>query len=200
MGNIENVIVKRAGATVVVRCPARWKVALGDSIAVQGVCSTVAAIDVGVYSTDAPIKEKCLTFMYMPETLDCTTIRRWKVGMPAHLEQSLRLSDRLDGHMVQGHVDTVGTVAAIKKEGNSMVLTVKPAALGELRYAASKGSVALEGVSLTITSVTTTNFAVKLVPYTWMHTTFRDLKVGHKVNIEWDVVAKYVEQLRKFAV
>lgn len=189
LGVVEKLRVNSKSAVVVVRRPSRWRVKVGDSIAVQGVCSTVSALSA-----------KSFTFNYMPETLKLTTIRHWKVGGQVQLEQSLRWGDRLDGHLVFGHVDTVGVVKSIKKEGNSFVLTVTPVARGDLRLAAKKGSVAIDGVSLTITAVTKNNFSVSLVPYTWEHTTLRGLKVGDRVNIEWDMVAKYVAQLRKFAV
>jgi len=185
MGKLEKVTVGATGAEVVVRRPAGWKLRKGDSISVQGICSTVAA-----FTTTT------ISFTYMPETVERTSVETWKKGMEMHLEQSLTLRDRLDGHMVMGHVDTTGRVESLVQEGNSMVVTITPA--GDVRYAAAKGSVALDGVSLTITGVTKKHFSVKLVPFTWEHTRFQGLRVGDEINIEWDMVAKYLEQLRKY--
>jgi riboflavin synthase len=185
IGKLEKNSVDSSGAQIVVRRPAGWKLRKGDSIAVNGVCSTVASLTVSAVS-----------FTYMPETLERTTVRGWKKGGQVHLEQSLTLRDRLDGHMVMGHVDTTGCVESLAKEGNSTVVTIAPASR-DLRFAAEKGSVALDGVSLTIAGVTKKNFKVKVVPFTWEYTRFHALQVGDEVNIEWDMVAKYIEQMRK---
>ncbi len=184
LGTIQKMSVTKKGAEVTVTRPTRFALRLGDSIAIHGVCSTVKKYT-----------KSTMTFEYMPETLERTTVPLWKKGHAVHLEQSVTLKDRLDGHMVMGHVDTTGIVQSLTPEGNSVVVTIKPKNKTELRFAAVKGSVALNGVSLTITHSNNTQLAVKLVPFTMGHTTFGTTKVGDMVNIEWDAIAKYVSHL-----
>lgn len=160
------------------------KVKIGDSIAVNGVCSTVVKTG------------KTFVFQYMPETLARTTIGEIKAGEKVNLEQSLRVSDRLDGHIVLGHVDTVGKLAAIKVEGNSKIFTVEPREPKKfMKFVAEKGSVALDGVSLTATKVKPLGFEVKVIPYTLKYTAFGEKKIGSVINIEFDILAKYLERL-----
>ncbi len=171
------------GATLLVANPG-LRAKLGDSITVNGVCSTVATISKG------------LGFQYMPETLSRSTVGNLKVGDVVNLEQSLKAADRLDGHIVMGHVDTVGQVSAIVDEGNSKVFTIKPREPEQfMKFLAEKGSVSVDGVSLTIASVSKNSFVVKLVPYTWEHTAFQYKKIGSQVNLEFDILAKYIERL-----
>lgn len=162
----------------------KLRVKAGDSIAINGICSTVVKAG------------KTLVFQYMPETLERSTIGELKAGEIVNLEPSLRASDRLDGHIVLGHVDTIGKVTAIKTEGNSKVLTIKPRESKKfMRLVAEKGSVAIDGVSLTVTKVKSLGFEVKLIPYTLENTAFKDRKVGSLVNIEFDILAKYLARL-----
>ena len=174
-----------AGMMLFVSKP-KLSVKKGDSIAVNGVCSTVV-------TTSA-----VLGFQYMPETLACSAVGELKAGEIVNLEPSLRASDRLDGHIVLGHVDTVGKVSAITVEGNSKVFTIEPREPKKfMKFLAEKGSVALDGVSLTITKVKPLGFEVKLIPYTLANTGFGDRKVGSLINIEFDILAKYLERLCK---
>ena len=160
-------------------------VAIGDSIAVAGCCLTVVAI--------AP---PLLEFDVSDETLRCTV--GFDVDHPVNLEKALRLSDRLGGHLVAGHVDGVGTVAACAPvadaQGNRRLDIDAPAALA--RYVAPKGSIAVDGVSLTTNAVAGTRFTVNLIPHTLAVTTLGRLAEGARVNLEVDVVARYVERLR----
>ncbi len=163
----------------------KLRVKAGDSIAVNGVCSTVVK------------GGKTLIFQYMPETLERTTICNIKSGERVNLEESLRLSDRLDGHIVLGHVDTVGEIVEIKSEGNSKIFKIEPRELKRfMKFVAEKGSVTLDGVSLTVVGLGTKYFTVKLIPYTVEHTAFGEKSVGSKVNIEFDILAKYLERLK----
>ena len=147
-------------------------VAIGDSIAVSGVCLTVIAI----------------------ETLSRTSLGALGNGARVNLEKALRLADRLGGHLMAGHVDGLGRVVAIEPDARSQRWTFElPAELA--RYAAPKGSIAIDGVSLTINEVDNRRFGVKLIPHTVEVTTFGDRKVGDAVNIEVDLVARYVERL-----
>lgn len=157
-------------------------VGLGDSIAVSGCCLTVVAIE-----GDA------LVFEAGPETLARTTLGRLAVGSRVNLERSLRWSDRLGGHLVTGHVDGIGTLAARHDEGEwSTCWFHVPEGLA--RQMASKGSVAVDGVSLTLVDVDVQRFSVALIPHTLAATTLGALAVGDAVNLETDLLAKYVER------
>ncbi|MDO8483173.1 MAG: riboflavin synthase [bacterium] len=174
-----------AGMTLSISNP-KLSVRKGDSIAMNGVCSTV--VETGAV----------LGFQYMPETLARSAIGELRVGEIVNLEESLRASDRLDGHVVLGHVDTVGKVSAIKVEGNSKVFSIKPREPKKfMKFIADKGSVSLDGVSLTVTKVRPLYFEVKLIPYTLENTGFGGKKVGSLINIEFDILAKYLERLCK---
>jgi riboflavin synthase len=161
-------------------------VGLGDSICVSGVCLTVVAIDAGV-----------LAFDVSTETLSRTSLGARAAGDAVNLEKSLRLSDRLGGHLVSGHVDGVGAVVSIVDDARAQRWTFRaPAAL--MRYVASKGSIAVDGVSLTVNEVGGDTFGVALIPHTVAVTTFRARRVDDAVNLEVDPVARYVERLMQF--
>jgi riboflavin synthase len=154
---------------------------LGASIAVNGACLTVVAKAKGAFTVDVS-----------PETLRRTNLDRLKVGSLVNLEQPMRLQERLGGHLVTGHVDGVGTVAAIKKEGDFTVFAFRvPAALGALFV--SKGSVAVDGISLTVNDCRSGRFSTAIIPFTLQHTNLRARRVGDKVNIETDLIGKYVQ-------
>jgi len=156
-------------------------VALGDSIAIQGVCHTVVAKDASGFEVDTS-----------RATLDVTT--GLDPGRAVNLEKSLRLADRLGGHLVQGHVDGVGTVVAFEELGGSWRLAIDaPAPLA--RYIARKGSIAVDGVSLTVNSVEGSRFEVNIIPHTLAVTTFGNLRSGERVNLEIDLFARYVERV-----
>jgi len=158
-------------------------VQLGESIAVSGVCLTVVDFDATGFSADVS-----------NETLACTTLGALRDGAPVNLERALRASDRLGGHLVSGHVDGVGRVASIEPDARSQRWRIAaPAALQ--RYFAAKGSVCVDGVSLTINGVDPEGFDVNLVPHTVAHTAFASVGVGASVNIEVDVLARYIERM-----
>lgn len=165
--------------------PKGWKIEAGNSISVNGVCSTVKGSDSN------------LIFEYMPETLVKSDLGSLRIGKIVNLEQSLRLSDTLDGHIVTGHVDCVGTIKSIIPEGNSLIFTIN---IPETKLLAKKGSVCVDGISLTIVNVETNCFTVKIIPYTMEHTNFQDKKKGDTVNVEFDILAKYVERILKESV
>ncbi|MCQ4164362.1 riboflavin synthase [Tahibacter harae] len=158
-------------------------VRLGDSIAVDGVCLTAVALDGASFAADVS-----------RETLNCTTLGAWAAGRRVNLEKALRLADRLGGHLVSGHVDGVGEVVSVLPEARSLrwVFAV-PAALA--RYIAAKGSIAVNGVSLTVNEVDGRRFGVNLIPHTLEKTGFGDCAVGSAVNIEVDLMARYAERL-----
>ena len=157
------------------------EVELGDSIAIQGICHTVVDRDLRGFEVDTS-----------RATLDVTA--GLESGREVNLEKSLRLSDRIDGHLVSGHVDGVGDVTACDDLGGSVRLEVAaPAALA--RYIARKGSVAVDGVSLTVNAVEGAHFEVNIIPHTREVTTIRNLAVGARVNLEVDMLARYVERM-----
>jgi len=159
-------------------------VAIGDSICVSGVCLTAIALDGAQFAADVSV-----------ETLSCTTLGTLKIGNGVNLEKPLRLADRLGGHLVAGHVDGVGKVIAVAPDGRSQRWTFElPDALA--RYVAAKGSICIDGVSLTVNEVGHNRFGVNLIPHTIDVTTFRDKRAGDAVNIEVDLIARYVERLR----
>jgi len=158
-------------------------VAIGDSVCVSGVCLTAVAIDASTFAADVSI-----------ETLSCTTLGMLKSGDCVNLEKSLRLADRLGGHLVSGHVDGVGQVVAVEPDARSQRWAFEvPSALS--RYIAAKGSVCIDGVSLTVNEVAANRFGVNLIPHTIGATTFQHKRVGDAVNIEVDLIARYVERL-----
>jgi riboflavin synthase len=163
-------------------------VATGDSIAVAGCCLTVV-------ENVPPV----LAFDVSGETLRCTT--GFDVGARVNLEKSLRLADRLGGHLMSGHVDGVGVVAAfaaVAGDAHDSWLLAIDAPVALARYVAAKGSVAVDGVSLTSNAIDRTRFTVNLIPHTLAVTTLSQLAVGTRVNLEVDMIARYVERLRAY--
>ena len=156
----------------------------GDSIAVDGVCLTATAIDRESFEADV-----------MHETLRSSTLADLRAGARVNLELALRAADRLGGHIMQGHVDGVGTVAALREDGFARVLTVRAAAPALLRYVVHKGSISVGGVSLTVARIDEEGFDVSLIPETLRQTTLGSAIPGTRVNLEVDVLAKYVEKL-----
>jgi riboflavin synthase len=156
---------------------------LGDSVAVDGVCLTITELIPPSFSVEASA-----------ETMRRTTLEAKKPHEKVNLERALRLSDRLGGHLVTGHVDEVGTIASIVPEGSSQKITITVGAKTN-RYVVEKGSVAVDGVSLTVNEVRDNSFSVNIIPYTASQTTLIDKRQGDKVNIEADILGKYLERL-----
>jgi riboflavin synthase len=158
-------------------------VQLGESIAVNGVCLTVVEFDASHFQADAST-----------ETLSLTTLGQLRVGAPLNLERAMRPTDRLGGHLVSGHVDGLGKVLSIHDDARAQRWRfAAPGAL--LRYIAKKGSICVDGVSLTVNEVDEQGFEVALIPHTVSHTAFSSTGVGDAVNLEIDLVARYVERL-----
>ena len=158
-------------------------VQLGESIAVNGVCLTVVEFDAASFAADAS-----------NETLSLTTLGALQVGALVNLERAMRPTDRLGGHLVSGHVDGLGRVLSIVEDARAQRWRfAAPAAL--LRYVAKKGSICVDGVSLTVNEVDAEGFEVALIPHTVAHTAFAQTKAGDAVNLEIDLVARYVERL-----
>ena len=185
-GIIEEVgaLERLAGGEIAIRAKKVLEdVALGDSIAVNGICLTVTRFDAAHFTADV-----------MPETIRRTSLAELRRGSRVNLERALTLKSRLGGHIVSGHIDGAGTIAAMKEEGNAILLTVRASA-DILRYIVEKGSVALDGISLTVASVSAADFTVSLIPHTREITNLREKSVGSRLNIETDILGKYVEKL-----
>jgi riboflavin synthase len=156
---------------------------LGDSIAVNGTCLTVVEMDHSGFSVDLA-----------PETLRRTGFGQMAAGDTVNLERPLALKDRLGGHIVQGHIDGTGRITSMKPESECIMFTIRcPKKL--MPYIVSKGFVAVDGISLTVVKRNTASFTISVIPYTLEHTNLKGKVLGNKVNLEVDIVAKYVETL-----
>jgi riboflavin synthase len=185
IGRIESLQSGEDGARVRIATRLAAEITEGDSVAVNGVCLTATAIDAGGFETEA-----------MNQTLTVTALGGLVSGDEVNLELAMKASDRLGGHIVQGHADGVGTVASIEEDGFARRLRV---GLGPelIRYVVEKGSIALNGVSLTVSALGEDWAEVSLIPETLERTTLGEAEAGGKLNVECDVVAKYVERLMK---
>src|SRR3989338_8039507 len=161
-----------------------WSLKPGDSISINGVCSTVRSIEDGGL------------FEYMPESLLRSNLSDLQIGDSVNMERSLLVSDRLDGHIVQGHIDTTGVIRSVIGEGNSVIFKISVKHHERfMKFLAPKGAVAVDGISLTVVDVEEDWFTVKIIPYTLEHTNLGKKESGSWVNIEFDVMAKYLERL-----
>ena len=157
--------------------------AIGDSICIDGVCQTVVVLKGNRFVVES-----------VEETMRLTTLSALRTGDRVNLERPLKASDRLGGHMVLGHVDGVGVIRRLEASGGSWILQVEVPALLR-RYIAPKGSIAVDGISLTVVTSTAEGFTISLIPHTFEHTNLKQRKRGDRVNIEVDVVARYLERL-----
>ncbi|RJQ28643.1 riboflavin synthase [Candidatus Parcubacteria bacterium] len=172
--------------TISVKTPKGFHARRGDSVSINGVCSTVVGGSRGT-----------IKFEYMPETLRRTNLGELKVGETVNLERSLTPNSLLGGHFVSGHIDTVGRIRRVSREGDSKTLEIAvPKTFFPL--VAPKGSVAVEGVSLTVVEKSKDGFSVALIPYTLSHTNLSTKRVGGDVNLEFDIFAKYLKEMLKF--
>ncbi|WP_129126988.1 riboflavin synthase [Geomonas oryzae] len=159
------------------------EIRIGDSIAINGACLTVVRKGGGA-----------VTFDVSPETIDRTAFKNLKSGSPVNMERAMRLSDRLDGHLVSGHVDCVATVVERREVAGNIVFGFRfPAEFA--KYIAAKGSVAIDGISLTVNSVGPDSFSVNIIPHTASKTTLLQKRAGDEVNIETDLLCRYLERL-----
>lgn len=157
----------------------------GDSINVNGACLTVVHKTTDTLAIDV-----------VPETLRRTNLGDLKPGDPVDLERALALSDRLGGHMVQGHVEATGRITSITSEREALMIRIE-ASPQIMRYVVAKGFIALDGISLTVVDCDASSFSVTVIPFTQQHTVLGSRKVGDRVNLETDIVARYVERLLK---
>ena len=183
LGTVATVNTTADGARLTVRTRLAAELAEGDSIAVNGVCLTAVGLEADAFSADV-----------MNETLERSSLGAAGDGAPVNLELALRADGRLGGHIMQGHVDGVGIVAAVREDGLARWVTVA-ADVGVLRYVVEKGSIAIDGVSLTVAAVDQEGFSVSLIPETLARTTLGARAPGDRVNLEVDIMAKYAEKL-----
>lgn len=178
-GIIETVQKIRAVSTgkLEVSVPGDWQLADGESLAVNGACLTVTGFKPGL-----------AVFAMSPETVERTTLRQLKAGAPVNLERALAVGARLGGHFVTGHVDGAARLLGARQAGNSWILEVEKT---EGAVMVEKGSVALDGVSLTVYGVSAASFKASVIPHTWENTTLKALKPGSLLNIEYDILGKY---------
>ncbi|MGA9874302.1 MAG: riboflavin synthase [Solirubrobacteraceae bacterium] len=183
LGSVSSVERDADGATLEISTSLADELSVGDSVAVNGVCLTATVVDDGGFRAQA-----------MRETLRRSSLEGLQAGSPVNLELALRADGRLGGHIVQGHVDGTGTVEGIREEGFARVLSIEvPHEL--TGYLVGKGSVAVDGVSLTVSELRDDGFSVSLIPETLTRTNLGGVQTGDRVNIEVDILAKHVEKL-----
>jgi riboflavin synthase len=183
VGDVVAVDVSASGCRLQIATPLAAQLAAGDSLAVNGVCLTTVAPTAGVFTADVS-----------PETRRVTTVGDWTPGRRVNLERPLRADARLGGHFVLGHVDAVTTLLSVRADADCYWLEFAlPSAIAPLLI--PKGSVSLDGISLTVASLGAESFGVQIVPHTWTHTALSTLTPGTAVNIEADVLGKYVARL-----
>jgi riboflavin synthase len=183
LGTVRAISAANGGARIQVSAPLASELEPGDSVLVNGVCLTASEVNGGLFEADLA-----------PETIHRSALGHLADGDRVNLELPLRLQDRLGGHLVQGHVDAVAEIRSVSRDGRALDLRLEaPPSL--LRYVVEKGSVTLDGVSLTVTEVDERSFGVTLIPETLERTSLKDARPGRRVNLEVDLIAKYVEKL-----
>ena len=185
-GRVENFLRRgEAGLLAVETALPMVEIAIGDSVAVNGACLTVTQKG-----------SRVVTFDVSPESIVRTTIGRLNCGNRVNLERALRLGDRLGGHIVNGHIDCCGRLTRIEnRSGNHQLHFSLP--VEHARYLVEKGSVTIDGISLTVNAVSQDGFSVNIIPHTFVNTTLEHIRAGDEVNIETDIIGKYVERLVK---
>ena len=183
LGTVKNVVKEQENVHLTIESAITNELKIDQSVAHNGVCLTVVDINNDEYTVTA-----------IKETLDKTNIGKLKTSAIVNLERAMKLGDRLDGHIVQGHVDETGVCKNIKDENGSTVYTFEYTS-DKNNVTIEKGSITINGVSLTVVNSTKTGFSVAIIPYTWENTTFKTLQVGDTVNLEFDVIGKYVARL-----
>jgi len=183
LGNVKKLVTENDNLHLTIESVLVPELKIDQSVSHNGVCLTVIALDENSYTVTA-----------IKETLDKTNLNLLKVGGTVNLERGLKLGARLDGHMVQGHVDQVGTCTGVETQNGSWIYTFTyDASLGNLTI--EKGSITVNGVSLTVVNSKNDGFSVAIIPYTYEHTNFNSFEKGTVVNLEFDVIGKYVSRL-----
>ena len=184
-GKVEK--IERSGSNIhfTLSCPFTSDLKIDQSLAHNGCCLTVVEISDDQYSVTA-----------IAETLEKTNLKEWNIGTEVNLERCLKFDGRLDGHLVQGHVDKTGTVKNIEDKEGSFLITIQYDENNEFTTV-PQGSITVNGISLTVAESNTGQFAVAIIPYTWEFTNMKNLKIGEMVNLEFDIIGKYVTKLMK---
>jgi riboflavin synthase len=180
LGTVVHIERDQSNVHFTLNAPFARELAIDQSVAHNGVCLTVVALSDNEYKVTA-----------IDETLQRTNLGSWETGTEVNLERCLRLSDRIDGHMVQGHVDTTATCESVEEIDGSWKFTFRYTANPEW-VTVAKGSICVNGVSLTVVDSEKDRFSVCIIPYTYHHTNFKNLQSGHTVNLEFDIIGKYV--------
>lgn len=183
LGTIQEIQKEKDNIHITVDSSITAELQIDQSVAHNGICLTVVAL-----------KDTSYTVTAIDETIKKTNLGSWKIGDSVNLERAMKLGDRLDGHIVQGHVDQTGTCIAVKETGGSWLYTFEyDEALNNLTI--EKGSITVNGVSLTVVDSKKNQFSVAIIPYTHEHTNFNTFEVGTQINLEFDVIGKYVSKL-----
>lgn len=183
LGTIQEIKKDKNNIHVTINAPITNELQIDQSVAHNGICLTVVAIEDNSYTVTA-----------IDETIQKTNLSDWKVGNSINLERAMKLGDRLDGHIVQGHVDQTGTCIIAEQTDGSWLYTFEyDEKLNNITI--EKGSITVNGVSLTVVNSKKTQFSVAIIPYTYEHTNFKYFVVGTKVNLEFDVIGKYISRL-----
>ncbi|WP_432222477.1 riboflavin synthase [Flavobacterium sp. TMP13] len=185
LGTISEIQKEKGNLHITIGSSITTELKIDQSVAHNGICLTVVAIKDSLYTVTA-----------IEETIKKTNIGSWQQGDIVNLERAMKLGDRLDGHIVQGHVDQTGTCIAIEEANGSWNYTFEyDSTLSNLTI--EKGSITVNGVSLTVVNSKESQFSVSIIPYTYEHTNFKDFKLGSVINLEFDVIGKYVSRLYK---
>lgn len=183
LGEVKNIVKEDNNIHFTIQSNITNELKIDQSVAHNGVCLTVVGIENDEYTVTA-----------IKETLDKTNLGKLNIADAVNIERAMKLGDRLDGHIVQGHVDETGICTNIKDENGSTIYTFEYNS-DKNNVTIEKGSITINGVSLTVVNSTKNGFSVAIIPYTWENTTFKNLKVGDTVNLEFDVIGKYVARL-----
>ena len=182
-GRVEKIETEGTNVHFTLSCPFNSELKIDQSLAHDGVCLTVVECS-----------NECYVVTAIDETMQKTSLGDWRVGDEVNLERCMMMGDRFDGHMVQGHVDTTGQLVDIKSQEGSHVLTIEHPQTDEW-MTIPKGSITVNGISLTVIESVEGRFSIALIPYTWEETTIHLLKVGDRVNLEFDVIGKYIGKM-----
>lgn len=182
-GKVEKIEKQGTNINISLSCPFTQELKIDQSVAHNGCCLTVVDISDNQYTVSA-----------IQETLDKTNLGAWEVGSIVNLERCVPMGGRLDGHIVQGHIDLIGTIENIENKDGSHIISVSYKENNNYTTV-PQGSITLNGISLTVAKSTENGFSVAIIPYTWEHTNLRFLKVGDLVNLEFDIIGKYISKL-----
>jgi riboflavin synthase len=182
LAEIVNIKKTNTNLDITLSCKLTSELKIDQSVSHNGICLTVVKINGNSYTVTA-----------IEETINKTTIGNWEVGNVINLERAMKIGDRLDGHMIQGHIDQVGQCLKVEEKNGSWEFIIEHKKTNNITV--EKGSIAVNGVSLTVIDSKSTQFKVAIIPYTYNHTSFKSLKKGNKVNLEFDILGKYLAKM-----